>query len=134
MLDKIDLDILALTIGKNISAYRTFRKEAIEVTARELNLDIETLQEIEKGAFSGLNLNLIVDIANYFNVTLQQLLNLQIVQVFNHSQNVLPGERKVILKNEQRDGYTFYINDLKEVIFQKEEKIKELELKLSEYK
>lgn len=134
MLERIDLDILALTIGKNISLYRSFRKEAIEVTAKELNLDVETLTAIEKGTYSGLDLSLIVDIANYFNVSLQQLFNLQIIQIFNHSQNVLPGERKVVLKNEQREGYTFYINDLKEVIFQKEEKIKELELKLAEHK
>lgn len=134
MLERIDLDILALTIGKNISLYRSFRKEAIEVTAKELNVDVETLTEIEKGAYPELNLSLIVDIANCFNVTLQQLFNLQIIQVFNHSQNVLPGERKVVLKNEQKEGYTFYINDLKEAIFQKEEKIKELELKLAEHK
>ena len=131
MVENINSDILALTIGKNVTTYRTLRKIDVKVAAKDLEIDPEVLQAIEKGNYQDLTLVLIIRMANYFNVTLPQMLELQIVQVFNYSQNILPGERAVTLTIEQTEGYKVYINDLKEAILAKDEKIKELESKLA---
>lgn len=127
---KIDFEILLLTAGRNIKIYRSFLKEDISVTANELGISVSNLEEIEQGAFKGITLELITRIANYLNINLQLLFDLQIVQVFNNSQNILPGERTVTLKNEQAAGYKLYIADLKENNIGLQHKVIQLETEL----
>lgn len=69
-------------------------------------------------------LSLILDICNYYECTLQQALDLQIIQVFNNSQNITAGDWEVTLTNSIKDGYVKYINHLKEEITELKNKLK----------
>lgn len=112
--NKIDLVSLIRTVGKNIQTLRINKKLSIEVLAEEIDISAEELENIESGQVNDLSFSKIVIIANYFNTSLQELLGLQIVQIFNNSQNITAGDREVSYTNHLKDGYEIYINHLKE--------------------
>ena len=111
-----DLTALIRTAGQNIASLRNIKKKSIESLANDLNLTTQELIEIEEGTVSDLSLKRLTEIANYFNCTLQQILDLQIIQILNHSQYIVGGDKEVKYTNELRDGYESYINHLKEEI------------------
>lgn len=111
-----DLIALIRIAGKNIASLRNIKKKSIESLANELDLTTQELIEIEEGTVSDLSLKRLTEIANYFNCTLQQILDLQIIQILNHSQYIVGGDKEVKYTNELKDGYEIYINHLKEEI------------------
>jgi transcriptional regulator with XRE-family HTH domain len=113
-----NIDIIALIriAGRNIEALRTIKKKSVESLAQELGLTKEELIGIEKGTVEDLSLKKLSEIGNYFNCTLQQLLDLQIVQILNHSQYIAGGDREVKYTQELKGGYDEYIKHLKEEI------------------
>lgn len=114
--NKIDLVVLLRKAGKNIAALRSIRELSLEKLANDLNITVAELQEIEEGEKQDLKLDKLVEIANYFNCPLQQILDLQIFQVLNHSQYIAGGHKDVKYTNELKDGYQVYIDYLKEEI------------------
>ncbi|MCW2260326.1 MULTISPECIES: helix-turn-helix domain-containing protein [Sphingobacterium] len=112
------IDIIALIriAGRNIEALRNIKKKSVESLAQELGLTKEELIGIEEGTVEDLSLKKLSEIANYFNCTLQQLLDLQIVQILNHSQYIAGGDREVKYTQELKGGYDEYIKHLKEEI------------------
>lgn len=112
--NKIDLISLIRTAGRNIQTLRMNKKLSIELLAKEIDVPIEELLNIESGQVDDLSFTVVVLIANYFNASLQELLDLQIVQIFNQSQNITAGDRQVSYTNHVKDGYEVYINHLKE--------------------
>lgn len=112
--NKIDLVTLIRTAGRNIQTLRINKKLSIEVLAEEIDISAEELENIESGQANDLSFSKVVIIANYFNTSLQELLELQIVQIFNNSQNITAGDREVSYTNHLKDGYEVYINHLKE--------------------
>lgn len=113
-----NIDIIALIriAGRNIESLRNIKRISIEFLARELGLTNDELIRIEEGTVDDLSLKKLSEIANYFNCTLQQLLDLQIVQILNHSQYIAGGDREVKYTQELRGGYDEYIKHLKEEI------------------
>ncbi|MCW2258948.1 MULTISPECIES: helix-turn-helix domain-containing protein [Sphingobacterium] len=113
-----NIDIIALIriAGRNIEALRNIKKKSVESLAQELGLTKEELIGIEEGIVEDLSLKKLSEIANYFNCTLQQLLDLQIVQILNHSQYIAGGDREVKYTQELKGGYDEYIKHLKEEI------------------
>ncbi|ERJ61219.1 helix-turn-helix domain-containing protein [Sphingobacterium paucimobilis] len=114
--NRIDLVVLFRKAGKNIAALRNIRKLSLEKLASELKITIDQLKAIEEGEDINLSLGKFVEIANYFNCTLQQILDLQIYQVLNHSQYIAGGDRDVHYTNELKGGYEVYTNYLKDEI------------------
>lgn len=114
--NRIDLIVLFRKAGKNIAALRNIRKLSLEELAAKLKITIDQLKAIEEGEDLNLSLSMFVEIANYFNCTLQQIFDLQIYQVLNHSQYIVGGEKDVKYTNELKDGYEVYINYLKNEI------------------
>ena len=112
--NKIDLVTLIRTTGRNIQTLRINKKLPIGVLAEEIDISAEELENIESGQVNDLSFSKVVIIANYFNISLQELLDLQIVQIFNNSQNITAGDREVSYTNHLKDGYEVYINHLKE--------------------
>ena len=124
--NKIDLVSLIRTVGRNIETLRNIKKMSLELLANELNLTVQELDDIEQAKVRDLPLGLVTEIANYFHCTLQQILDLQLIQVLNNSQNIVGGDRQVTYTNEVKDGYEIYINHLKEENLELKEKIKSL--------
>lgn len=124
--NKIDLISLIRRAGRNIQTLRINKKLSIELLAKETNVSVEELVNIESGQVDDLSLSVVVLIANYFNASLQEILDLQIVQIFNHSQNITAGDRQVSYTNHVKDGYEVYINHLKEENLELRKKIEEL--------
>lgn len=96
---------------------------SLELLATELDMSVEELQDIELGKVTDISLGKLTEIANYFNCSLQQLLDLQIVQILNNSQNISGGDRQVTYTNEAKAGYEAYITHLKEEIVELKSKI-----------
>lgn len=124
--NKIDLVTLIRTAGRNIQTLRINKKLSIEVLAEEIDISAEELENIESGQVNDLSFSKVVIIANYFNISLQELLDLQIVQIFNNSQNITAGDREVSYTNHLKDGYEVYINHLKEENLELRKKVEDI--------
>lgn len=125
--NKIDFKVLLRKAGKNIAALRSIRELSLEKLANDLNVTVGELQEIEEGVKQDLTLDKLVEIANYFNCPLQQILDLEIFQVLNYSQYIAGGHKDVKYTNELKDGYEVYIDYLKE-------EVQELKVELAKLK
>lgn len=120
---KLDKTVILRIFGQNIKDIREYRKISEETVANDLGITETEIKNIEEGSDSELRFELMIEICNYYNCTLQQALDLQIVQVFNNSQNITAGDRKVSLTNKHKDGYLEYINHLKEEISELKSKL-----------
>lgn len=120
---KLDKTVILRIFGQNIKGIRENRIISEETAANDLGITETELKNIEEGTHSELRFELMIEICNYYDCTLQQALDLQIVQVFNNSQNITAGDRKVSLTNKTKDGYLDYIAHLKEEIIELKTKL-----------
>lgn len=108
MYKKIDSQEVLNTIGENIHTIRNAKKEILDSAAKAIGMTHPTLSKIENGRYPGLTIELIVSICNHFNVTLQQIIGLETLQIFNLSQTAENGSSGTTLKqvvNDIADGY-----------------------------
>lgn len=108
MLKHIDFDQLLITIGENIHTVRSSKKETLEVTAESIGIKHPTLSKIENGRYPGLTIDLLTKICNHFKISLQQVLGLEVLQIFNLSQKAESGSSGANLKqviNDIAEGY-----------------------------
>lgn len=66
-----ELIALIRIAGRNIASIRNIKKKSIESLAKDLNLTSQELIEIEEGIVTDLSSKKLIEIANYFNCTLQ---------------------------------------------------------------
>lgn len=108
MVKNIILEELLTTIGGNIHTIRSARKETLEVAAEAVGVKHPTLSKVENGRYPGLDIALLVKLCNHFKVPMQQILGLEVLQIFNLSQNAENGSTGASLKqvvNDVAEGY-----------------------------
>ena len=117
---EINFDVLLKTIGHNLRIIRTARNETLEGVAAALNTTHATLSNIENGNYHSLKLDLLITLCNYYRVTLQQVMDLEMIQFFEFNQNNENGTVGNVMKpvgtiytaNDFAEGYKMYINYL----------------------
>lgn len=113
---KIDLNQLFETIGHNLNIIRTARKETLEGVAESVESTHSALSKIENGRYPGLSLSLLVKLCNHYEITLQQVLGLDAIQIFQCLQNNSEGSTGNILKqvaNEVSEGFHVALDQYK---------------------
>lgn len=108
MYNKIDSQEVLKTIGENIHTVRNAKKETLDCAAKAIGMTHPTLSKIENGRYPGLTMELIITICNHFKVTLQQIIGLEMLQIFNLNQTAENGSSGTTLKqvvNDIADGY-----------------------------
>lgn len=108
---QIDLSHLLTTIGQNLHTIRNARKETLQAVASEIDITHPVISKIENGRYPNLQLNLLIKLCNYYNVTLQQVLSLEIANIFQLTQHNKDGSQKLI-GQEISTGYDLYIQQL----------------------
>jgi|GEM_PF-913658 len=118
---EINFEVLLKTIGHNLRIIRTARNETLEGVAAALNTTHATLSNIENGNYHSLKLEVLIALCNYYRVTLQQVMDLEMVQLFQITQNNENGTTGNIMKqavgsqgtvNDMTEGFKLYIGYL----------------------
>ena len=133
---EINFDVLSKTIGHNLRIIRTARNETLEGVAGALNTTHATLSNIENGNYNSLKLEMLIALCNYYKVTLQQILDLEMIQYFEFNQNNENGTIGNVMKpvgtiytaNDFTEGYKMYIGYLTQEV----ERLRKLISKLPE--
>jgi len=115
---EINFDVLLKTIGHNLRIIRTARNETLEGVAAALNTTHATLSNIENGNYNSLKLEVLIALCNYYRVTLQQVMDLEMIQYFEFNQKVETGT--TVMKQvgtqgaayDYTEGYKMYIGYL----------------------
>lgn len=101
------LDLLK-TVGENLHTIRSARKEILDKAADAVGVKHPVISRIENGRYTGLSLELLVKLCNHYKVSLQQVLGLEVMQIFNLSQNAEDGSSNASFKqvvHEVAEGY-----------------------------
>ena len=117
---EINFDVLLKTIGHNLRIIRTARNETLEGVAPALNTTHATLSHIENGNYTSLKLEMLIALCNYYRVTLQQVMDLEMIQFFEFTQNNENGTVGSVMKPigttntaiDLAEGYKLYIGYL----------------------
>jgi len=107
---KIDVGALLTTIGQNLHTIRNARKETLQAVASEIGITHPIISKIENGRYPSLQLNLLLKLCNHYNITLQQVLSLEVANIFQLTNNG-EGHQKLI-GQEISSGYELYIQQL----------------------
>ena len=108
---KIDVGALLTTIGQNLHTIRNARKETLQAVASEIGITHPIISKIENGRYPSLQLNLLLKLCNHYCVTLQQVLSLEVANIFQLTQHNKDGSQKLI-GQEISSGYELYIQQL----------------------
>lgn len=108
---EIDLDTLLKTIGNNLHSIRNARKETLQSVASDIGITHPTISKIENGRHKNLPIGLLVKLCNHYKISLQQVLSLEVANIFQLTQNNEDGSQKLI-GQELSSGYDLYINQL----------------------
>lgn len=106
----IDIGNLLTTIGHNLHTIRNARKETLQGVAVSIGITHPIISKIENGRYENLQLNLLVKLCNHYNITLQQVLSLEVANIFQLTNNG-KGHQKLI-GQELSAGYELYIQQL----------------------
>jgi transcriptional regulator with XRE-family HTH domain len=107
----IDTNALLTTIGQNLHTIRNARKETLQAVASEIGITHPIISKIENGRYPNIQLNLLIKLCNHYSVTLQQILGLELANIFQLTQHNKDGSQKLI-GQELSSGYDLYIQQL----------------------
>lgn len=107
----IDTNTLLTTIGHNLHTIRNARKETLQAVASEIGITHPIISKIENGRYPNIQLNLLIKLCNHYKVTLQQILGLEVANIFQLTQHNKDGSQKLI-GQELSSGYDLYIQQL----------------------
>jgi transcriptional regulator with XRE-family HTH domain len=107
----IDTNALLTTIGHNLHTIRNARKETLQAVAAEIGITHPIISKIENGRYPSIQLNLLIKLCNHYKVTLQQILGLEVANIFQLTQHNKDGSQKLI-GQELSSGYDLYIQQL----------------------
>ena len=123
----LDSSNLLIKIGKNLHTIRNSRKETLQSVAESIRITHPVLSKVENGRYKTLQLELLVKLCNHYEVSLQQIMELDLSTVFQIS-NYGEGSQKLI-GEELASGYELYIQQLqKEISYLKEQNEKLMDL------
>lgn len=108
---QIDTNALLTTIGQNLHTIRNARKETLQAVAAEIGITHPIISKIENGRYPNIQLNLLIKLCNHYKVTLQQILGLEVANIFQLTQHNKDGSQKLI-GQELSSGYDLYIQQL----------------------
>jgi transcriptional regulator with XRE-family HTH domain len=108
---QIDTNALLTTIGHNLHTIRNARKETLQAVASEIGITHPIISKIENGRYPNIQLNLLIKLCNHYKVTLQQILGLEVANIFQLTQHNKDGSQKLI-GQELSSGYDLYIQQL----------------------
>ena len=107
---QIDINNLLNTIGQNFHTIRNARKETLQSVASDIGITHPIISKIENGRYPNIQLNLLIKLCNHYKVTLQQILGLEVANIFQLTNNG-EGHQKLI-GQEISSGYELYIQQL----------------------
>ncbi|OKS89654.1 helix-turn-helix domain-containing protein [Mucilaginibacter polytrichastri] len=106
------VDEVLISLGRNLSAIRNAKRETQYGVAKSIGLTHPVVSKIESGAYN-ITLELLIKLCNHFDVTLQQVLNLDTNQIFYFTQkNQTGNHHKQYVVHELADGYDILIAQL----------------------
>ena len=118
---QIDISSMLITIGHNLHTIRNARKETLQTVASDIGITHPIISKIENGRYPSLQLSLLIKLCNHYMVSLQQILGLEVANIFQLTQHNKDGSQKLI-GQEVSQGYELYIQQLiNEVKFLKEQ-------------
>jgi transcriptional regulator with XRE-family HTH domain len=106
----IAINSLLTTIGQNLHTIRNARKETLQSVAADIGITHPIISKIENGRYPNIQLNLLIKLCNHYKVTLQQILGLEVANIFQLTNNG-EGHQKLI-GQELSSGYELYIQQL----------------------
>lgn len=107
----IDISKLLTTIGHNLHTIRNARKETLQAVASDIGITHPIISKIENGRYPNLQLNLLIKLCNHYDITLQQVLSIEVANIFQLTQHNKDGSQKLI-GQEISSGYDLYIQQL----------------------
>lgn len=107
----IDTNALLTTIGQNLHTIRNARKETLQAVASEIGITHPIISKIENGRYPNIQLKLLIKLCNHYKVTLQQILGLEVANIFQLTQHNKDESQKLI-GQELSSGYDLYIQQL----------------------
>jgi transcriptional regulator with XRE-family HTH domain len=128
---QINITTLLTDIGKNLHTIRNARKETLQGVAAFMGITHPILSKVENGRYKTLQLDLLVKLCNHYQVSLQQILELDSSNIF-HITNHGEGSQKLI-GQELSTGFELYIQELNKEIQYLKEQNKQLIAKLPSY-
>ncbi|WP_090602231.1 helix-turn-helix transcriptional regulator [Parapedobacter koreensis] len=112
----LSIDELLISIGKNLSAIRNAKRETQDGVAKSIGVTHPVVSKIESGQYN-LTFDLLIKLCNHFEVSLEQILDLDISQIFNFTQKNKSGDRhKQFVVHEHTDGYDLLVKQLQSEI------------------
>ena len=123
---QIDIAAMLTETGSNLHTIRNARKETLQTVASAINITHPIISKIENGRYDALTLSLLIKLCNHYQVSLQQVLSLDVANIFqitNHGE----GHQRLI-GQELAAGYELYIQQLNSEI----QHLKEQNLKLTD--
>lgn len=127
-MNTIDISSLLLSIGNNLHTIRNARKETLKAVAASIGVTHPIISKVENGRYPNLQLGLLVKLCNHYNVSLQQILSLEVANIFQLTQHNNEGNQRLIAQ-ELATGYDLYIKQLdKENTYLKQQIEKLMEL------
>jgi transcriptional regulator with XRE-family HTH domain len=106
----IEINSLLTTIGQNLHTIRNARKETLQSVASDIGITHPIISKIENGRYPTIQLNLLIKLCNHYKVTLQQILGLEVANIFQLTNNG-EGHQKLI-GQELSSCYDLYIQQL----------------------
>jgi transcriptional regulator with XRE-family HTH domain len=104
MAKQLSTSELLETIGRNLHSIRNARKETLQAVAQAIGITHPVISKIENGRNENLSLALLVKLCNHYEVTLQQIMSLEISQIFQLTQHNGEGNHKLV-GQESGEGY-----------------------------
>lgn len=110
-MNHIDKEVLLIKIGQNLHTIRNARKETLQSVASDIGITHPIISKIENGRYPTIQLNLLIKLCNHYKVTFQQILGLEVANIFQLFQHNKDGYQKLI-GQELSEGYDLYIQQL----------------------
>lgn len=107
----IVINSLLTTIGHNLHTIRNARKETLKGVASSIRITHPIISKIENGRYENLQLGLLIKLCNHYGISLQQVLSLEIANIFQLTQHNNDGNQKLIAQ-ELSTSYELYIQQL----------------------
>jgi transcriptional regulator with XRE-family HTH domain len=108
---QIEINSLLTTIGENLHTIRNARKETLQSVAADLGISHPVISKIENGRYKSLKISILIALCNHYNVTLQQILSLEVANIFQLTQHNKEGNQRLI-GQEISTGYDLYIRQI----------------------
>jgi DNA-binding Xre family transcriptional regulator len=108
MIKDINVEEQLIKIGHNLHTIRNYKKEKLEGVAKSIGITHSVLSKIENGRYDGLTVTLLIKLCNHYQVTLQQVLELGLTQIYTKSQINETGTANNTLKNIEHEVSSGY--------------------------